>query len=242
MWTNSPVCCNSVLKNIRRSGSGRRSNRRGSRRNASHNRGTQGDIPRQRKVDIMTLSCRVPSSTPVFTTRMALAPVILTASASAIVNNNISPNLNASDNVTAFQALFDQYRFVAVRVNIIPQQNAIGLVTNSTTSLVDLYSVMDYDNATALTAATQARVYESCMIQGPGESAMRVFQPRMALAAYSGAFTSYANTQPIWIDCASPGVLHYGMKFFIPQVTAAQTLLQSWEVNVEYFIQFRSVI
>jgi hypothetical protein len=173
---------------------------------------------------------------------MAQAPVILTASSSAVVTSSLVPNLNNSDNVSAFQALFDQYRFVAVRVNIIPQNNAIGLVTNSTTSLVDFYSVIDYDNSTALGAPTNARQYESCMVQGPGESAMRVFQPRMAISAYSGAFTSFANSQPTWIDCASPGVLHYGMKIIIPQATAAQTQLQSWEVNVEYFVQFRSVI
>jgi len=235
------MCCNSVLKNNKRRGSGERSKRRGSRRNASHKSG-EGDIPRQRKVDIMTVSCRVPSSTPVFTTRSALAPIILTASNSAIVTNNIAPNLNAIDNVSALTTLFDQYKIVAVRVMIIPQNNAIGLVTNSTTSLVDFYSVVDYDNGTALSSASNARDYESCMIQGPGESAMRVFQPRMALAAYSGAFTSYANVQPLWVDTASPGVLHYGLKFLIPQATAAQTLLQSWEVNVEYVIQFRSVI
>jgi len=242
MWINSPVCCNSVLKNKQRSGSGKRSNRRGSRRNASHNKGTAGDIPRQRKVDIMTLSTRVPSSTPVFTTRCALSPIILVASASATQSSSINANFNNTDNVANFQTIFDQYRIVAMRVNIIPQNNAIRLVTNSTTSLVDFYTVIDYDNPTALSNAAAARDYENCMIQAPGESAMRVFQPRMALAAYAGAFTSYANTQPLWIDCASPSVQHYGLKYFIPQATAAQTQLQSWELNAEYFIQFRSVI
>jgi len=242
VWTNTPSIVNSVLKNNQRRRSGVRSKRRGSRRNASHKGGTQGDIPRQRKVDIMTLSCRVPSSTPIFSTRMALPPIILTAANNATTASSINANFNNTDNVANFQTIFDQYRIVAMRVYITPQNNAIGLVTNSTTSLVDFYSVIDYDNPTALSSSSAARDYENCMVQAPGESAMRTFQPRMALAAYAGAFTSYANTQPLWIDCASPSVQHYGLKYFIPQATAAQTQLQSWELNAEYFIQFRSVI
>jgi hypothetical protein len=139
--------------------------------------------------------------------------------------------LNAS-NATAGN--YDQYKLLAVRVSIVPQNNAVGLVTNSTTGLVPLYCVIDYDDATVLTTAAQAEGYNNCITLGPGESLIRTFRPHMAIAAYSGSFTSYANAEPMWIDAASNTVQHYGIKVFIPATTAAQTLLQTWNVIIEY--------
>jgi hypothetical protein len=145
------------------------------------------------------------------------------------------------DNSTSFGYLWDQYRIDAIVCTIRPQNFAVGLFTNSTTSLSDFYSVIDYDDATALGSTTAAREYDNCMTLTPGESGMRVFTPRMALAAYAGAFTSYANSEPMWIDMVSGNVQHYGLKIVIPQGTAAQTQLQVWELTFEYYVSFRSV-
>jgi len=46
----------------------------------------------------------------------------------------------------------------------------------------------------------------------------------------------------VWLDAASNAIQHYGVKIFIPGVTAAQTQLQSWDVEVEYWIEFRKAI
>jgi hypothetical protein len=143
-------------------------------------------------------------------------------------------------NATSFENVFDQYRIVAIRQTVRPDNNAVGLVTNSTTSLVDLYWVIDYDNTSNLGSTGAAISYDNCMILAPGESGSRTFCPRIAVAAYSGAFTSFANMQDSWIDSASPNVQHYGTKFYVPGATAAQTLLQSWEIRTEYWVEFRS--
>jgi len=135
---------------------------------------------------------------------------------------------------------FDQYRYRAVRFTIAPQNNAIGLVTNSTTSLVPLYCVIDYDDGTNLTSASQAQGYNNCIQLNPGESLTRVFRPRMAIGAYTGTFGGFANVDPMWCDATSSGILHYGIKVFIPGNTAAQTTLQSWDVVLEHFIEFRN--
>jgi hypothetical protein len=130
----------------------------------------------------------------------------------------------------------------AVRFTIRPQNNAIGLVTNSTTTLVPLYCVIDYDDSTNLTSVAAAEAYSTCLVLSPGESCDRTFKPRIALAAYSGAFTSYANAPSMWIDAGSTGVQHFGVKTYVPGGAAGQTLLQSWDVIVEYFIRFRKSI
>jgi len=63
------------------------------------------------------------------------------------------------------------------------------------------------------------------------------------MAAYTAsAFSGYANESNVWLDAASNAIQHYGVKIFIPGVTAAQTQLQSWDVEVEYWIEFRKAI
>jgi len=149
--------------------------------------------------------------------------------------------LSNLDGYTNFTSLFDQYLLQAVRVSIVPNNNAIGLQTNTTTNLVPLYCVLDYDDNTALASIAAAREYDNCIICEPGESLIRTFSPRIATAAYSGAFTSFANMGPQWIDAASTSVAHYGMKIFIPGVATSQTQTQTWDVQFEYFFSFRSL-
>jgi len=62
------------------------------------------------------------------------------------------------------------------------------------------------------------------------------------VAAYNGAFAGYANLGAQWIDAASTTVQHYGVKTYVPGGAAGQTQLASWDVFVEYFIQFRKSI
>lgn len=202
---------------------------------------TRGDIPKMRRFDQVTISAKLPRISPGYTVRQALPPITVSASGTTNTASNIAASLANLDNATAFSNLFDQYRIDCMRITIRPQNNAIGLVTNSTTTLADFYSVIDYDNGTALTSAAAARQYDNCLILPPAESAERIFIPRMALAAYSGTFTSYANVEPQWIDMTSTSVIHYGLKYFIPAVTSGQTQLQTWEINVEYYVSFRSL-
>jgi hypothetical protein len=184
------------------------------------------------------VSCRIPVVTEDSVVR-AVAQGTIVSQATTATQTNYNFQL-ANANVGA--GFFDQYKIEAIRFTIAPQNNAIGLVTNSTTTLVPLYCVIDYDDNNNLGSAAAAESYSTCIVLHPGESLERTFCPRMAVAAYSGAFTSYANVQPMWIDAASTTVQHYGIKTFVPGAAAAQTQLQSWDVIVEYFIRFRKSI
>jgi hypothetical protein len=220
----------------------KRSNKRSSKsKRHDSNPDPRGDVPKGAKHTHSTVSVAIPRITSQYTTRQLNEPSIVVASAVGNVNPTYNFQLGFLDNLSPFVALFDQYRIDAIRFTIVPQNNAIGLVTNSTTTLEPLYCVIDYDDSNALTSVAQCREYDNCVILYPAESAQRTFQPRMALAAYSGGFSSYANVAPTWVDVASASVQHYGVKLFVPQATAAQTLLQSWNVEIEYFISFRSI-
>jgi hypothetical protein len=161
----------------------------------------------------------------------------------AVANASVKPTFNFTiGSLNVGSGFFDQYMIEAIRFVITPQNNAIGLVTNTTTALLPLYCVIDYDDSTALSSAGAAVSYSNCISLAPGESCERVFQPRMALAAYSGTFVGFANAAPQWIDAASTGVQHYGIKIWVDPADNAQTLLQSWDVSVEHFVRFRRSI
>lgn len=186
----------------------------------------------------MTASTPIPNVTEECVVR-SLAQTTLTVSTVANVYGSFNFQLANANVGTGF---FDQYRIEAIRFTLWPQNNAIGLVTNSTTSLVPVYLVIDYDDSTNLGSIAAAESYSNCVVVHPGQSFERVFKPRMALAAYSGAFTSYANVADTWIDAASTSVQHYGIKYAIPGITTGQTQYQSWDVHIEYFIRFRRSI
>jgi len=172
---------------------------------------------------------------------MTTAATTVTASPSAAVALSYYFSISDLDESSAYTNLFDQYRIDCVVFRILPMQNAIGLTTNSTTTTVRLYTVVDYDDANTLTSEAQARAFESCVVVPPGHESSRTFQPRQALGAYQGTFGGYANVGGIWNDCNSPAIQHYGVKIFIQQATALQTQLQSWTIERDYYVSWRKV-
>lgn len=133
----------------------------------------------------------------------------IVATPTGSVKTNFAFTLQAANVGAGF---WDQYRIAAIRFIVAPQNNAIGLLTNSTTTLVPMYVVIDYDDTSNLTDAADASSYSTCLMLHPGESCERVFKPRVAMAVYNGTFGGYANVGDVWIDAASNTVQHYGIK------------------------------
>jgi hypothetical protein len=213
----------------------RKNGRKGRNGKKSH---SGGDAPPAARRTVTTISCPLPRVTETCVIR---ATQVLSIAATPTTNYYNSYNFTlASTTVTS--GFWDQYRIDAIRFSIVPQNNAIGLVTNSTTSLTPLYCVIDYDDNTNLGSINAALAYSNCITLNPGESCERLFKPRMAVSAYASSFGSFANMGNMWIDSASTSVQHYGIKVVVPGVAAAQTLLQSWDVIVEYYFTFRKAI
>lgn len=143
--------------------------------------------------------------------------------------------LNNSVNYADFTAVFDQYRIVAVEVAFLPYVNTVSVLGALQGRL---FTAIDYDDVNAPGSANAVRAYNSCVITKPWESCMRTFVPHTAEAAYSGAFTSFANKTNAWIDSASPGVKHYGVKYWAEPST---TTTSSWYVEVRLFVEFKNI-
>lgn len=104
--------------------------------------------------------------------------------------------------------MYDQYCVKELEVSFYPRNNAVDVPANNAGIFA---TVIDYDDSTNLTSIGLAASYQTAMIRPGYESQRRTFAPRIAVGAYAGAFTSFAN-QVSWIDSASTGVQHYGIK------------------------------
>jgi len=114
------------------------------------------------------------------------------------------------DQISPLTSVFDQYRIALVEVWLTPRVNTVGQSSGNNAGL--FHSVIDYDDATALSTVAQANDYANVMVSSGCVGHYRRFKPHIAMAAYSGVFTSFANVTSPWIDAASATVSHYGLK------------------------------
>ncbi len=140
--------------------------------------------------------------------------------------------LSSFPNYTEFTALFDQYRMTQISVVFVP--------VSTGQSTAPLYTIIDYDDSTLPTAVNDLFQYGTCHMSQGGVTVVRTLTPQFDMAAYSGAFTSYALSVPNqWCDVASPSVQWYGVKYCLPAFTGGPSTLV-YNVHVEGVLQFRS--
>jgi hypothetical protein len=153
-------------------------------------------------------------------------------SSSSSIETDVDFNftLGSLGNAASLEAIFDQYRIIGVKAQFNPQ-------TPSSSALTQIYTAIDYDDIAATSISTLLQ-YDTLKVAPSNVYFERNLQPRFAVAAYSGSFSSYANMSNMtWIDCASPNVQYYGLKTGVP----ANSGTASWNVLFTYIIQFRKV-
>ncbi len=161
------------------------------------------------------------------------APITITSSTVAETLFAFNFQLSYLPSYTEFTALYDQYKIEAIDIGILP-----SAVTSTPADPSNGYVVLavDYDDASTPANVDTLLQYGSAEVF-PINSAIRFrLRPRLAKAAYSGAFTSYANEAASWIDVGSPSVQHYGLKFGC----SATTTSVKWQVFARYHFQMRS--
>jgi hypothetical protein len=146
----------------------------------------------------------------------------------------LSFTLSQLPNVSELTTLFDQYRVERLEYTFYPSYT-MGTPANTSTCII---TAIDYDDATVPASVGALYQYENAQTRSGYIPFTESFKPHVAMAAYSGAFTSYANRKSQWIDSASTGVIHYGLKFVIPQnFTAANT----WRVIGKALVSLKNV-
>lgn len=139
-------------------------------------------------------------------------------------------SINDSGSLTA---VFDQYRIALVEIDFIPDANVA--VAGGVPAPPMFHSVVDLDDVTPVSIG-QLQDYPGCKSTLATTRHRHVFVPHVALAAYSGTFTSYANVSAPWIDVGSPSVQHYGVKY----AWSAASTLAAYEVIIRVKLEMRN--
>lgn len=176
----------------------------------------------------------VPDTQVYRVTQTAHIEAFLTSSATLPVFASRVFTLNDVPLNTAFQQLFDQYCIEQVEVWVTPKTSDTSGAANSGL----LLSAIDYDDGNVVPNLATLEAYANVMVGSGLVGHYRRFRPHVALAAYSGAFTSFANKVHQWLDVASPGIEHYGLKL---GVTAGNAATFKWDLIIRYHIAFKSV-
>lgn len=156
-----------------------------------------------------------------------------TTNSSLATFNNVTFAVSAIDQINDLAGVFDQYRIDSVEVHITNQNSNFNMANSGR-----YVTVIDHDDNTNFTLFNTALDYPSALVSGGQSCQYRHFVPRIATAAYSGAFTSFANQKPQWIDMASSNVVHYGLK---AAFTGTSTSLIIFDLTVVLHCSFRSV-
>jgi hypothetical protein len=168
-------------------------------------------------------------------------PSVFTATTSTPGVYSLAPQLNsiAGTQLAALQGVFDQYKIEEIEVWC-EAQNQGGSGTTPIDQIGGkLYSVIDYDDAANLATVAAALNYSNCIVSSFNQGHYRKWKPHIAMAAYSGAFTSYANMKAQWLDIASAAVQHYGCKFITDLSTSTSNV--SWDLRVRIRVSCRNI-
>ncbi len=123
-----------------------------------------------------------------------------------------------------FTAAFDAFMIEKVTVRFYPPYQQTGTMSVSTSASstnqpqLILSTVVDYDDSTAIAlgdAQTRPSYNSVVMTDGVKPYHEVSIVPALAMAAYQGAFTAYAQRQRQWVDTAYPNTVHYGLKYLI---------------------------
>jgi hypothetical protein len=185
-------------------------------RNSNNNK--RGRRPKNRQSNSSSFAMqplgKMMRADPCYTvTKRVVSYANVTSSASIETFSASGITLNAFTGYGSLTAAFDYYRFDMVEYEFLPRLTINdGVVSNAGVFI----SVVDFDDITLLSSTNQALAYPNAQVwtgaTGKTNLLRHRFVPRIAIAAYQGAFSGYANMTKQWVDTGTPGVAHYGVK------------------------------
>lgn len=151
--------------------------------------------------------------------------------------------LSQLPNYTEFTNLYNEYKIARVKVKFIYSANNQPVTTLANiTALPTIYTAVDTNDSVAPTAVSDLLQYKTFKAHRADKPFSVYFKPNYAVAAYSGAFTSYAASAG-WIDTSSVNVKHYGLKWIIDPMfySTGTNVTGRLQTILTYYIKCRGV-
>lgn len=130
-----------------------------------------------------------------------------------------------------FTSLFDEYRIDQIEVWLEP-----AMVISSSAGSSPFVSAVDLDDANTPANFADVSGRQGAVEGVTGTGHYHKWKPNVATALYSGTFTSYGNITSTWVDCASPSVQHYGLKY---ATNSADGVTRPYYRTVRMLVTFR---
>lgn len=125
--------------------------------------------------------------------------------------------LSIFNSYTSYTGLFDEYKIEYIECWIECENPTPSSYQGDMASAVD---VDDASNPTSYDAVADRPGAISCSW---ATGRYHKWKPNVAVALYSGAFSSFGNEPASWIDCGSPSVQHYGLKVALAPFSGGAT-------------------
>jgi hypothetical protein len=132
---------------------------------------------------------------------------------------------------TEYTSLFDQYKIDEIELWFEPQNSQSTVYANTG----QYVTAIDLDDASTPGSYNSVLARSTSLVTEGQTAHYHKWQPHMAVAVYSGAFTSFENVPADWLDVGSPNVQHYGFKFAALPTSA----VISYNVSIRARISFR---
>lgn len=160
----------------------------------------------------------------------------ISGSAASDSFGHFSFRLQDIPNYSEFVALFDNFRIDKVMLLFMP--NATDITTSSTALTAGrLITAIDYDDASNWSSINDGLQYESCLIKEFDQTFTRFLKPCYTVPVNNTAGTTGIKLSNDWVDCGTPDVIWYGVKYCIPQTTTNQ--VPSWRVFARFYLSFQ---
>jgi hypothetical protein len=161
---------------------------------------------------------------------LTLTQLFFTTSVSVPTYAAISFPLGGFTGYSSYTSVFDQYKVLQIEAWIEPADN------QGTTVPALLATCVDLDDANTPGAFQVVADHQGALVGLSNAGRYHKWVPHVAIAAYSGTFTSYGNVPPIWIDSASTNVQQYGLKAAIGVSPSSY----SFYITARAVVQFRA--
>jgi hypothetical protein len=160
------------------------------------------------------------------------------SSVGANVYGAYSFQANDLTEISSFAALYDQYRFDWIEIQLFPL-NQLPTATAGTVQAPTAYIAIDYDDDTAPTSVAQVLDYENVNFMQCGQKFNCRFKPHVNLAMITATPTtqSAGSTDNQWIDVSTLNIKHFGVKYALPSFN----MCSSWQVLFRYTMSFKNM-
>jgi hypothetical protein len=155
----------------------------------------------------------------------------LTSSTSVPSFASMAFSIASVPDFSSYSAVFDQYRITLIEVCI---ETQITEVLSQATACGSLITAIDVDDANTPGAITDLDAYSDVQMGRGTLSHYHRWVPTVAVAVYSGTFTSFASTTSMWLDCGSSGIQHYGLKAAATVSTQAQAYKLTYKLHCSW--------